>query len=161
MNGRNSTDCEIISWDDGIPFVLWTRLFIEAQGYLVKDNILKQDNAAAQLLANNGKASSSKRTKHIEIRFFFITDLIRQGKITVEHCPSELLTCDYFSKPLQGKLFTLHRNTIQGITPDIFREYRSAYFAKQRQDSNNHKNKSDTISVALLCHRRSVFDIIF
>jgi hypothetical protein len=47
---------------------------MKAQGYDVKDNILFQDNKSSILLENNGKASSSKRTKQINIRYFFITE---------------------------------------------------------------------------------------
>jgi hypothetical protein len=35
------------------------------KGYGVKDNVLFQDNKSSILLEKNGKASSSKRTKHI------------------------------------------------------------------------------------------------
>jgi hypothetical protein len=47
---------------------------MEAQGYKVNENIVYQDNQSAILLERNGKASSSKRTKHINIRYFFVTD---------------------------------------------------------------------------------------
>jgi hypothetical protein len=47
-------------------------LAMEAQGYQIKDNVLFQDNNSAILLEKNGKASSSKRTKHINIWFFLL-----------------------------------------------------------------------------------------
>jgi hypothetical protein len=40
---------------------------MEAQGYQVQDNILFQDNKSAILLEKNGKASSSKHTKHVKV----------------------------------------------------------------------------------------------
>ena len=40
-----------------------------------------QDNKSAILMENNGKASSSKQTKHINICYFFITDHILEGKV--------------------------------------------------------------------------------
>ena len=52
--------------------VLWTRLFLEAQDYGVKENIVFQDNETAMLLEKNGKSSSGKRTKHINMRFFWL-----------------------------------------------------------------------------------------
>jgi hypothetical protein len=60
--------------DDFMLTICWTRYFMKAQGYGVKDNVLFQDNKSSILLEKNGKASSSKRTKHINIRCFFITD---------------------------------------------------------------------------------------
>jgi hypothetical protein len=78
---------------------------MEAQGYNVKDNIMFQDNNSAILLERNGKASSSKRTKHINIRYFFITDRIRMNEVSVVWCPTGDMIGDYATKPLQGALF--------------------------------------------------------
>ena len=45
---------------------------------------------------------------------FWCTDRIKNGGITVKHCPTEKMLADYMSKPVQGKLFTLFRNVIMG-----------------------------------------------
>jgi hypothetical protein len=71
LNTRSSTETEIVGADDFMPAICWTRYFMKAQGYQIKDNILFQDNKSAILLEKNGKALSSKRTKHINIRYFF------------------------------------------------------------------------------------------
>jgi len=83
LNTRSSAECEIIGADDFMPAICWTRYFMEAQGYHVEDNILFQDNKSSMLLETNGKASSGKRTKHINIRYFFITDRVSQGEVCV------------------------------------------------------------------------------
>jgi hypothetical protein len=62
--------------DDAIPQMMWTRYFLEGQGYNVDKCILNQDNMSAMLLETNGKQSSSKRTKHIIVRYFFIKDRV-------------------------------------------------------------------------------------
>ena len=67
LNTRSSMETEVVGADDFMPAICWTRKFMEAQGYQVNDNILFQDNKSAILLEKNGKASSSKRTKHINI----------------------------------------------------------------------------------------------
>jgi stalled ribosome alternative rescue factor ArfA len=64
--------------------ILWTRLFMEAQGYAVRENILFQDNKSAIPLEKKGKGSSSKQTKYINISYFFVTDMIKSGKLSVE-----------------------------------------------------------------------------
>ena len=87
---------------------------MEAQGYKVKKNILKQDNKSTILLLENGKKSSSKRTRAINIRYFFLTDQIEKGNLTVDYCPTSEMTGDYFTKPLQGKLFEKLRKQIMG-----------------------------------------------
>lgn len=70
LNGKSSTESELIAVDDALPQILWTRYFLECQGYEIKQNIIYQDNKSAILLEMNGKGSSSKRTKHIKVRYF-------------------------------------------------------------------------------------------
>jgi hypothetical protein len=90
---------------------------MEAQGYQVQDNILFQDNKSAILLEKNGKASSSKRTKHINIRYFFITDCINKGNVSLVWCPTGDMIGDFMTKPLQGALFQKFRDQIMGVVP--------------------------------------------
>jgi hypothetical protein len=88
-----------------------------AQGYQVQDNILFQDNKSAILLEKNGKALSSKRTKHINIRYFFITDRVNKGDVSLVWCPTGDMIGDFMTKPLQGALFRKFRDQIMGVVP--------------------------------------------
>ena len=105
LNTRSSTEAELVAVDDGMSVMLWTKLFLEAQGIEIKDNVLHQDNKSAILLEKNGKASSSKRTRHLNIRYFFIKDQIDVGNIIVVYCPTDDMLGDYFTKPKTGKAF--------------------------------------------------------
>jgi hypothetical protein len=67
LNTCSSTETEIVGPDESILEICWTWYFMKAQGYGFKDNVLFQDNNSSILLEKNGKASSSKRTKHINI----------------------------------------------------------------------------------------------
>ena len=107
----------MVGADDFMPSILWTRYFMMAQDYEVQDNVVFQDNRSAILLENNGKASSSKRTKHINIRYFFITDQIQKKNVSVKWCPTIAMLGDYMTKPLQGNLFKRFRDFIMGILP--------------------------------------------
>ena len=49
LNTRSSTKAEAVGVDDAMGPVLWTRLFLEAQGIEVWHNILYQDNKSAIL----------------------------------------------------------------------------------------------------------------
>ena len=70
INTKRSTEAELVGMNDLMPQVLWTRYFLEAQGYEVSESIVYQDNKSTILLAENGKASSGRRTRHINIRYF-------------------------------------------------------------------------------------------
>ena len=105
----------LVSLNDVMPQVLWTRYFMEAQGYAVDDNVVYQDNQSTILLAKNGRGSSSKRTRHINIRYFFITDRIQSKEVRVEYCPTGDMIGDFFTKALQGSLFRRLRDFILNL----------------------------------------------
>jgi hypothetical protein len=74
LNTKSSTESEFVGVDDMMPITIWTRYFLLEQGYGVVENLIFQDNKSSILLKRNGKASSGKRTRHINIRYRFITD---------------------------------------------------------------------------------------
>jgi hypothetical protein len=88
-----------------VSTICWTRYFIKAQGCGVKDNVLFQDNKSSIILEKNGKASRSKSTKHIIIRYFFFTDRVNKEEVSVVWCHTGDTIGDYATKPLQGALF--------------------------------------------------------
>ena len=55
----------------------------------MKDTLLNEYNISAISLAKNGKISSGKMKKHIKIRYFFVTDKIKQGEVTIIHYPTK------------------------------------------------------------------------
>ena len=114
-NTKSSTEAEFVGVDDLMPQILCTKLFLIAQGFFVTDNVIYQDNESAIKLENNGRASSGKRTRHINIRYYFITDHIANGDIRIQHCPTDKLISDFYTKPLQGQLFRTFRSLILNL----------------------------------------------
>ena len=115
LNTRSSTEAELVAVDDCLSQILWTRYFLATQGYNINDCVVYQDTI---LLEENGRASSSKRTRHINIRYYFVTDRANCGEIKLQHCPTTEMLGDYFTKPLQGGLFTKFRDRIVNIQAD-------------------------------------------
>ena len=96
---------ELVGVDQILPLVLWVPLFMEAQGYKVEKNTIYQDNKSCILMAKNGKRSSGKRTRALNICYFYITDQIERGNVEIKYCPTDEMTGDYMSKGLQGFKF--------------------------------------------------------
>ena len=121
LNTRSSTEAELVGADDAATMILWTRLFLLAQGCEVRENILYQDNKSAILLETNGKKSSGRRTRALNIRYFFLADQVEKGNLEVEYCPTLEMIGDYMSKPLQGKLFLKLKDQIMGseVVPPV------------------------------------------
>jgi hypothetical protein len=117
INTKSSTEAELVGLNDVMPQVLWTRYFMEAQGYEIRDSIVCQDNKSTILLAKNGRASSGRRTRHINIRYFFVKDRIASGEVKIEYCPTQEMMADYFTKPLQRATFSKMRDAIMNSNP--------------------------------------------
>jgi hypothetical protein len=115
LNTRSSTEAELVGADDAATKMLWTKLFMDRQGYRVTSNILYQDNKSAILLETNGQRSSSKRTRALNIRYFFLADQVAKGNLEIQYMPTEAMWGDYMTKPLQGKLFQRFRKAIMGM----------------------------------------------
>jgi hypothetical protein len=113
MNVRSSTEGELVAVD-AAAMILWTKLFLEAQGYDVDKNIVYQDNKSAILLETNGRKSSGKRTRALNICYFFITDQVEKGNAQIEHCGTDNMARDFFTKLLQGEKFQRFQINILG-----------------------------------------------
>ena len=115
MVSKSSMEAELIAGDDIANTIIWANYFLEAQGYRNDGTKLLQDNKSCMLLHNNGKASSSKRTRHLNIRYYFLADRIANGELTVEFCPTDDMIADYLTKPLQGEKFRKFRKFIMNL----------------------------------------------
>jgi hypothetical protein len=115
MNTRSSTEAELVAVDDVIGSILWTKLFLTAQGYDIKHNILYQDNRSAILLETNGRQSAGKRSRHLNIRLFFVADQKEKGNLSIEFCPTDQMIGDYMTKPVHGKKFKDFRHQVMNL----------------------------------------------
>ena len=103
---------------------------------LRSDVTIEQDNTSTIQLARNGWKSSSKRTKHINVRYFYITNRLKAGDISrVVYKPTGDMESDYLTKALQGKLFHAHRKTIMGL--DGINEH--MFYEKYKKDKTPSK----------------------
>ena len=100
LNTRSSTETELVSADMFLPEILWSLHFITAQGYEVQHVELYQDNISAQMLEINGSLSSSRKTKYIKAKIFFIKNRIDDGEIKVINCSMEEMWTDINTKPI-------------------------------------------------------------
>ena len=99
-----------------MPNIIWARMFLEAQGEVLKKNTLYQDNQSAMKIILNGRRSSGQKTKHMDNRYFWIKDRIGSENIKVEYCPTEKMVADFLTKPLQGNLFRKFRDVVMGTS---------------------------------------------
>ena len=54
------------------------------------------------------------RTKHIDVRYHYIREMIADGKISVSYLNTLDMISDMLTKPLETKLFVKHRDNLLG-----------------------------------------------
>jgi hypothetical protein len=124
VNTRSSTEAELIAIDDALPTVQWAKSLMMDQGYDF-NTIIKEDNKSTMLLMKNRRLLSGKRTKHLDIRYFYVRDLLERGILTVKHCSSYDMIADFFTKPIQGRKFQTFRDIILNRSTASALQYRS------------------------------------
>ena len=76
--------------------MVWTKYFVKTQGYGIDKNIMFQDNMIAMLLKTNGNKSSTKKTKHARVHYFFIKYRIASGNVDLKNLPTKQMLADHF-----------------------------------------------------------------
>jgi hypothetical protein len=113
ITAKLSTEGELVGVSDEISNALWQREILKHLGYLVPPVRLLQDNTSTISLLNKGYSTSS-RTRHISIRYFWLNERIDSGDVTVVHTRTNDLVADVLTKPLQGAQFRALRAMLLG-----------------------------------------------
>ena len=74
--------------------------------------VILEDNQSA--IAMTLGRSVYKRSKHINLRYHYIRQLIANGLIEVRYQPTELQPADLFTKALPHTLFKRHASVMMG-----------------------------------------------
>ena len=114
---KSSTEAELVGISDALTQVLWTREFLIHHGIPVGPAVMYQDNKSTICLANRGK-STSERTRHVKIRYFFISHYIEEKEIVIRYLPTGEMMADLMTKPLHGSLFEKLREMVVGKSCD-------------------------------------------
>lgn len=66
-------------------------------------------------LEYSGRRSSEPRTRHIEVRFFYIHDKVKSSEVI--YYPTDSMLVDFLTKPLGGSKNRFFRKIIMGYLP--------------------------------------------
>ena len=115
LNTKSSTEAELVAVSDYLPYHIWMVNFLKYQGYEIKEKILYQDNQSTSKMKVNCWNSCTGNSRHIDIRYFFVHDRVKKGELNVTYCPTDNVSTDLFTKPLQGAIFKKFRSAIMGF----------------------------------------------
>ena len=65
-------------------------------------------------MEKNGNASTTARSRHVRIRYFFLKECFDKGDAEIKYSPTHEILADYFTKFLHRALFEKLWNVIMG-----------------------------------------------
>ena len=75
--------------------------WLGAQGHNVRPVVIYQDNQSVLSLMKSGK-NPGHRTKHMNIRYFFVKNRVELGDVSLTYLPTADMVADMMTKPLNG-----------------------------------------------------------
>ena len=87
----------------------------------MKVNIIYQNNTRTMKMQNNGKSSSGNKTRHFDIKYFYVPNLIGRDEVQVIYCPTNDMLGDYMTKPLVGSNFVRFKDLIMNMSKKYHR----------------------------------------
>jgi hypothetical protein len=109
---RSSTESELIALNEGLPELMWAKQFMQNLGF--KQNMITvfEDNKSSIMLAHKNSGATLSKTKHIQIRFYYVKELIDQKEIKIIYLPTKEMLADLLTKPINGWLFQELRDRV-------------------------------------------------
>lgn len=105
----SSTEAEYLAMSDACKDICFIKNFISEIINIVLCINLHNDNQSAQKLLEV-KEFCHKRTKHIDLRYHYVKDLVRNNSVCVTYVPTENMIADVFTKALGA---TKHKKFIE------------------------------------------------
>ena len=105
LNTKSSTKSEVVRVSNYIPCNMSLSNFLKEQGYELIETFVYQDSQSAIKMDNSGWESCEKKSRHINVRYFFIKDLVDKNFLKSSIVQQNRCLQDFFTKPLQGEIF--------------------------------------------------------
>jgi hypothetical protein len=110
----SSTEAELMCIFDGLDYLIWIRNVLEFLGYPQGTTTIFQDNTSTITMAYMGRGSSGSRTRHIDLRYFYVKQFLDNKDLEIDHLGRDNMTADFFASPRQGTAFRRFRGMIMG-----------------------------------------------
>ena len=117
---HSSTEAEYMALSDCSRQCVWVHQLLKELGYYVKPIQISGDNQGSIFIAQN--PVTEKRSKHVDIRYHYIREVIERGLVEVNYIPGEDNPADLLTKNLGRVKF------------EKFRSMYGLYFPKKKPE---------------------------
>ena len=99
ITALSTTEAEYVAAVDAGKDVVWMRQLLGELGFSITGaSALRMDNQSAISVAKNPEHHG--RMKHLDLRFYWLRDVVEEGRIAPTFVPTSAQVADIFTKPL-------------------------------------------------------------
>lgn len=109
----SSTESEFIALCEAVQEAIWLKSLLTDMDYTINKINIKEDNQSCLKIIQNDKFSN--RSKHIDTKYNFIKDFVKNGTITCQYCSTEEMLADILTKPLGQHKFEYLRSMMLNV----------------------------------------------
>ena len=107
----STCEAELYAEAAAIQEVLWLRGILKELGLgTTVGSLVHGDNQSAIAVSKNG--IKGERTKHVDIKYHFITETVERGEVTLKWVPTTEQHADIFTKALAAPVFEHFRRQL-------------------------------------------------
>ena len=107
----STAESEYVALSESCKEAVWLQNLLSDLHNCTNEPILiYEDNQSALCISKSNKGHG--KTKHIQVKYHYIRDMINCNKVTVEYCPTEDMLADIFTKGLTAERFSRLRNLL-------------------------------------------------
>ncbi|KXJ79381.1 hypothetical protein RP20_CCG001046 [Aedes albopictus] len=111
----SSTEAEFVALAASCQELLWIdRLLTDFSVDIIKPILIHEDNQSCIKQMESGRATN--RSKHVDTKYHFVYQLLEQGMIRMQYCPTDQMIADMLTKPLTSVKLTRFREAA-GVYP--------------------------------------------
>jgi hypothetical protein len=111
---QSTAESEYMELSNTTKEAVWFDVLLSGMHHLTpRPHVIYEDNQSAIHMAGNG--NNHGRTKHIDVRYHYIREKIKEGVVTIQHIPTDQQIADIFTKPLPRPRFEALR-ALLGVT---------------------------------------------
>ena len=108
---QSTCEAELYAFAAAVNEVLWMRGLLNEIGLAVaSSSVVHCDNQSTISISKNGV--KSERTKHIDVKYHFVTEQINAGVIESKYVPTDQQQADIFTKALDKQRFEHFRKEL-------------------------------------------------
>ena len=101
----STAEAELVALSSAAQEAVWLRkMLIELNYADDKPILIFEDNQSTICLAKSNKSHS--KSKHMEIKYNFVKDMVNKNQVLLEYCPSSEMLADIFTKGLPSERFS-------------------------------------------------------